>query len=178
MWEGCEWRIGGQSPGIMSLEESSEWSWGPTRMDGYLKFKGASTSQVIGARNEWLWMIMMAKWYSGTMGPKASWHLSYRWGKTPKKPHPGNLSRPGGIEPNQGCSANMTMLFSWMGSFLLVWNNGDFVDIGSHVFFILQERKSSENGAGCAVRQTWMGEITKCNYLGDMTKIVCYRKRT
>ena len=31
-------------------------------------------------------------------GPKFPWHLSYRWGKTPKKPHPGNLSRPG-IEP-------------------------------------------------------------------------------
>ena len=31
-------------------------------------------------------------------GPKASWHLSYRWGNTRKKPHPGNLSRPG-IEP-------------------------------------------------------------------------------
>ena len=54
--------------------------------------------QIIDARNEWVWMIMMAKWYSGTWGPKASRHLSYRWGKTPKKPHPGNLSRPG-IEP-------------------------------------------------------------------------------
>ena len=31
-------------------------------------------------------------------GPKVSWHLSYRWGKTPKKPHAWNLSRPG-IEP-------------------------------------------------------------------------------
>ena len=31
----------------------------------------------------------------GPCGPQASWHLSYRWGKTPKKPHPGNLSRPG-----------------------------------------------------------------------------------
>ena len=31
-------------------------------------------------------------------GPKASRHLSYRWGKTPKKPHPGNLFRPG-IKP-------------------------------------------------------------------------------
>ena len=31
-------------------------------------------------------------------GPKVSWHFSYRWGKTPKKPHPGNLYRPG-IEP-------------------------------------------------------------------------------
>ena len=47
---------------------------------------------------KWRWMIMMAKWYSGTCGPKASWHSSYRWGKTPKKPHPGNLSPPG-IEP-------------------------------------------------------------------------------
>ena len=34
----------------------------------------------------------------GPWGPKGSWHLSYRWGKTPKKPHPGNLTRPG-IEP-------------------------------------------------------------------------------
>ena len=30
--------------------------------------------------------------------PKVSWHLSYRWGKIPKKPHPGNLSGPG-VEP-------------------------------------------------------------------------------
>ena len=59
---------------------------------------GRATSQVIGARNEWLWMIMMAKCNSGTVGSKASCHLSYRWGKTPKKPHPRNLSRPG-IEP-------------------------------------------------------------------------------
>ena len=28
-------------------------------------------------------------------GPKAPWHLSYRWGKPPKKTHPGNLSWPG-----------------------------------------------------------------------------------
>ena len=31
-------------------------------------------------------------------GSEASRHLSYRWGKIPKKPHPGDLSRPG-IEP-------------------------------------------------------------------------------
>ena len=37
-------------------------------MSVYLRFQGASTSQVIGAHNEWLWMIMMAKWYSGTFG--------------------------------------------------------------------------------------------------------------
>ena len=43
-----------------------------------------STSQVIGVPNEWwVMMIMMAKWYSGTLGPKVSQHLSYRWGKTP-----------------------------------------------------------------------------------------------
>ena len=44
-------------------------------------------------------MITTAK--CDTLGPwglKVSWHLSYRWGKTPKKPHPVNLSRPG-IEP-------------------------------------------------------------------------------
>ena len=43
-------------------------------------------------------MMTTAKWYSGTLAPKVSRHLSYRWGKTPKKIHPGNLSRPG-IEP-------------------------------------------------------------------------------
>ena len=43
----------------------------------------------------WLW------WPNdiwGPSGPKVSRHLSCRWGKTPKKPHPGNLSWPG-IEP-------------------------------------------------------------------------------
>ena len=34
--------------------------------------------------------------FVGPCGPKAFWHLSYRWGKTPKKTSlPGNLSRPG-----------------------------------------------------------------------------------
>ena len=48
------------------------------------------------AKIEWWWRrpnVIRGPW-----GPKVSWHLSYRWGKTPKKPHPGNLSRPG-IEP-------------------------------------------------------------------------------
>ena len=40
----------------------------------------------------WLWR---PNYIRGPGGPKASWHLSYRWGKNPKKPHPGNLSRPG-----------------------------------------------------------------------------------
>ena len=49
-------------------------------------------------QGEYGMMITTAEWYSGTLRPKASWHLSYRWGKTPKKSRPGNLSRPG-IEP-------------------------------------------------------------------------------
>ena len=43
----------------------------------------------------WLWRLNDI-W--GPCGSKASWHLSYRTGKIPKKPHPGNLSPPG-IEP-------------------------------------------------------------------------------
>ena len=30
-------------------------------------------------------LITTAKWYSGTLGPKVSWHLSCRWEKTQKK---------------------------------------------------------------------------------------------
>ena len=43
----------------------------------------------------WLWRPHDIR---GPCRRKASWHLSYRWGKTPKKSHPENLSRPG-IEP-------------------------------------------------------------------------------
>ena len=43
----------------------------------------------------WLWQPNDIR---GPCGPKASWHLSYRWWNTSKKPHPGNLSLPG-IEP-------------------------------------------------------------------------------
>ena len=38
----------------------------------------------------------MERWIrrpNDSRGPKVSRHLSYRWGKTPKKPHPGNLTR-------------------------------------------------------------------------------------
>ena len=48
------------------------------------------------AKMEWRWR--RPNDIRGPWGSKVSWHLSYRWGKTPKKPHPGNLSRPG-IEP-------------------------------------------------------------------------------
>ena len=47
------------------------------------------------ANMEWWWRRpndIRGPWGEGA---KVSWHLSYRWGKTPKKPHPGNLSRPG-----------------------------------------------------------------------------------
>ena len=44
------------------------------------------------------WWLRRPNDIRGPWGPKVSWHLSYRWGKTPKKLHPGNLSRPG-IEP-------------------------------------------------------------------------------
>ena len=40
----------------------------------------------------WLWQPNDIR---GPNGPKASWYSSYRWRKTPKKPHPGNLSRAG-----------------------------------------------------------------------------------
>ena len=47
--------------------------------------------------DDWRW-----EWWPNdireTLEPKASWHLSYRWGKTLKKSYPGNLSWPG-IEP-------------------------------------------------------------------------------
>ena len=43
----------------------------------------------------WLWRPNDIR---GPCGPKASRHLSYRWGKTPKKPHPKNLPR-SGIKP-------------------------------------------------------------------------------
>ena len=44
------------------------------------------------------WWLRRPNDIRGPWGPKVSWHLSYAWGKTPKKPHPGNLSR-SGIEP-------------------------------------------------------------------------------
>ena len=44
------------------------------------------------------WWLRRPNDIRGPWGSKVSWHLFYRWEKTPKKPHPGNLSRPG-IEP-------------------------------------------------------------------------------
>ena len=51
----------------------------------------------------------------GPWGPKASRHLSYRWGKTPKKPHLGNLSRPG---------SNLGMLHDMLACYRLAHSGG------------------------------------------------------
>ena len=39
----------------------------------------------------WLWRPDDIR---GPCGPNVFWHLSCTWGKTPEKPHSGNLSRP------------------------------------------------------------------------------------
>ena len=70
----------------------------PPRQHKHERQYTPSTHSVITTRRIW------NDDYDGQMifgdlgGSKVSWHLSYRWGKTPKKPHRGNLSRPG-FEP-------------------------------------------------------------------------------
>ena len=74
--------------------------------------------------------VMSDEWWPndirGPWGPKASWHLSYWWGKPRKKPHPGNLSRPG-IEPGPAAGqANMLppvpqRWTTWVTTFLTNW---------------------------------------------------------
>ena len=63
-----------------------------------------STSQVIGARNEWVWWPNDIR---GPWGPKASRHLSYRWGKTPKnftqETFPDRGSNPGPLRDRRAC---------------------------------------------------------------------------
>ena len=56
-----------------------------------------SVSHPNKANMEW-WIRRLFFIFGGLGGPKVSWHLSYMWGKPPKKHHPGNLFRPG-IEP-------------------------------------------------------------------------------
>ena len=40
------------------------------------------------------WWLRRPNDIRGPWGPKVSWHLSCRWGKTPKKPHSGNPGPP------------------------------------------------------------------------------------
>ena len=76
------------------------------------------------------WWLRRPNYIRGPWGPKGSWHSSYRWGKTPKKPHPGKLSRPG-IEPGPAAwQARMLPLApqrwksTWRENNLMAaWNN-------------------------------------------------------
>ena len=86
----------------------------------------------------WLWWPNVIL---GLCGPKASWHLPYRWGKTPRKnPHPGNLSRPG-IEPGPAAwQARMLPLFPRGGLFFNIKRK-------MHTYvrkYILQNRKQNQ----------------------------------
>ena len=78
------------------------------------------------ANMEWWWR--RPNHIRGPWGPKVSWHLSYRWGKTPKKPHPGNLSRLG-IEPAPAAwQARMLPLapkrWTWCMIMMAKWYSG------------------------------------------------------
>ena len=68
------------------------------------------------------WLLRRPNDIRRPRGPKVTWHLSYRWGKTPKKPHPGNLSRPG-IEPGPATwQARMLPLApQWWTFWQIIW---------------------------------------------------------
>ena len=70
----------------------------PQRQHKHERQYTPSTHSVIPTSRIWNDDYDGQKIFGDLGGPKVSRHLSYRWGKTPKKPHPGNLSRPG-IEP-------------------------------------------------------------------------------
>ena len=98
----------------------------------------------------------MAKWYSWNHGGLKLPGISYRWGKTPKKPHPGNLSRLR-IEP--GSAAWQARMLSpapqrWTLSFenvekfnqlgAMVTNTNDiYEEIKRRIFFFLFPRSRS-----------------------------------
>ena len=58
-------------------------------------------------QGEYGMIITTAKWYSGTVGPKVSWHLSYRWGKPRKnltqETCPERGSNPGPLRDKRSC---------------------------------------------------------------------------
>ena len=99
-------------------------------------------------------MIMMTKLYSGTLGPKASRNLSYRRGKTPRKPHPGNWSRPG-IEP--GPATWQARMLPPVPQRCTIFNvNGWFVPRGriSHI-------------AGCENLESWRNHMLPESFLNS-----------
>ena len=67
----------------------------PPRQDKRERQYTPSTHSVIPNKADMEWWLWLPNDIRGPWGPKVSRHSSYRWGKTPKKPHPGDLSRPG-----------------------------------------------------------------------------------
>ena len=61
----------------------------PPRQNKYERQYTPSIHSVIPTRR--MWMMITANDTRGPWGPKVSWHLSYRWGKTPKKTSPRKL---------------------------------------------------------------------------------------
>ena len=67
-----------------------EWSaecWGHFRDSTNMKDDTHQAHTHSFQQGEYEMMIMVAKWYLGNLWAKVSWHLSYRWGKPPKKSH-------------------------------------------------------------------------------------------
>ena len=69
------------------------------------------------------WWLRRPNDIQGPCGPKVSRHLSYRWGKTPRKPHPGNRpdrgSNSGPLRDKRACYhlLHSSGLFSCFSSF-------------------------------------------------------------
>ena len=91
---------------------------GPPRMSDHLNAGATSetaqtkdnthqTHTQSSRQGEYGMMITMVKWYSGTLGPKVSWHLSYRWGKTQKnltqETCPDRGSNPDSLRDKRAC---------------------------------------------------------------------------
>ena len=69
-----------------SLDEWSALCRGHFRDSTDMKDNAHQAYTQSSQEGEYGMMIRTAKWYSGTLGgPEVSWHLSYRWGKTPEK---------------------------------------------------------------------------------------------
>ena len=105
------------------------------------------------ANMEWWWR--RPNDIRGPWGPKVAWHLSYRWGKTPEKPHSGNLSR-SGIEPGpaawqarmlplapQRWTSNIFNIFKLDANYLTVYR-----------MYLLTKKKKKLGSITCKLRKT------------------------